>query len=123
MTVDGPEATFKAFLTQGRFMLQRARRSGRFFFYPRVAEPQTGDCDFDWVEASGDGAVYSVTVIRKKSSAEDYAVALVDLAEGPRMMATVAGVAPDAVNIGMPVRAFVGELDGTPAIIFKPAIM
>jgi uncharacterized protein len=121
MTVQGPEATYKAFLSQGRFMLQRARRSGRFFFYPRVAEPHTGDCDFDWVEASGEGAVYSVTVVRKKSRAEDYAVALVDLVEGPRMMATVEDVAPDAIKIGMPVRAFVGNLGGEPAVIFRPA--
>ena len=37
-----PEQEYFAHLAQGRFMLQRSRSSGRFFFYPRVAEPVTG---------------------------------------------------------------------------------
>ena len=86
-------------------MIQRAARSGAFVFYPRVAEPRTGVRDLDWVEASGRGTVYSTTVVRQKPPAPDYNVALIELAEGPRMMSRVDGIAPAAVKIGMAVRA------------------
>ena len=60
----------------------------------------------DWVKASGSGTVYSTTVVRRKPEAGgDYNVALIDLAEGPRMMSRVVGVEPTAVKIGMKVRA------------------
>src|SRR3546814_13784745 len=78
-----PAEQYRAFLEQGRFMLQRARGSGAYIFYPRVAEPRTGATDLDWVEASGRGLVYSVTVQRNRPPVPDASPALVGLAEGP----------------------------------------
>jgi uncharacterized protein len=116
-----PEKEFLAFLQQGKFMLQRSRSSGAFIFYPRVAEPRTGTTDLEWVEASGLGTVYSTTVIRQKPPKLDYNLALIDLAEGPRMMSRVENVAPQDVKIGMAVRAkIVGEEAG-PLVVFEPA--
>jgi uncharacterized OB-fold protein len=115
-----PEPEYLAHLAAGRFMLQRARASGKIIYYPRVAEPGTGDTDLEWVEASGDGVVYSVTVISVKPPGQNYNVALIDLAEGPRMMSRVAGVAPAAVVIGMKVKAKIIE-DGGPIVVFEPA--
>lgn len=116
----GPEAEFQDFLAAGRFMMQRCRASGRHEFYPRVAEPASGDPDLEWVEASSLGSVYSVTVVRPKPPAEPYVVALIDLAEGPRMMSTVEGIAPDAVRIGMRVKARIAHRDGQTLIVFEP---
>src|SRR3546814_18228044 len=87
------------------FMLQRARGSGAYIFYTRVAEPRTGATDLDWVEASGRGIVYSVTVQRNRPPVPDASLALVDLAAGPRMLTPIDGIAPDTVTIGMAVRA------------------
>lgn len=115
-----PDLEFAAFLAEGRFMLQRVTASGEHIFYPRVSQPGTGDAGLEWVEASGRGVVYSTTVVRNKPPAADYNVALIDLAEDVRMMARVTGIAPEAVRIGMAVRARVGEIDGTPAILFAP---
>src|SRR3546814_8794466 len=84
-----PAEQYRAFLEQGRFMLQRARGSGAYIFYPRVAEPRTGATDLDWVEASGRGIVYSVTVQRNRPPVPDASLALVDLAEGPRMLTRI----------------------------------
>lgn len=116
-----PEKEYLAFLAEGRFMLQRARGSGAYVFHPRVAVPGTGETDLEWVEASGEGIVYSTTVVRNRPPAADYNVALVDLAEGVRMMARVVGIDAGAVTIGMKVRAQVGEIDGTPAVLFVEA--
>ena len=38
-----PEEDYQRFLNEGRFMIQRARGSGKYIFYPRVTEPLTGD--------------------------------------------------------------------------------
>jgi uncharacterized OB-fold protein len=116
-----PEKEFFAHLAQGRFMLQRCRTSGRYIYYPRVAEPRTGATDLEWVEASGRGTVYSTVVIRQKSPTPSYNVALIDLAEGPRMMSRVDGVAPEAVRIGMAVRAVIKREHDQPLLVFEPA--
>lgn len=115
-----PERDFLAHLNAGRFMIQRSRSSGQHVFYPRMAEPGTGATDLEWVEASGEGKVYSTTVIRQKPPAPHYNLALIDLAEGPRMMSRVDGVAPEAVKIGMLVRARVIVENDQPLVIFEP---
>lgn len=102
-------------------MIQRSRSSGAHIFYPRVAEPRTGARDLEWVEASGAGTVYATTVVRRRPPEKDYNVALVDLAEGPRMMSRVEGVEPAAVAIGMKVRARIVEDEGRPVVVFVPA--
>jgi uncharacterized protein len=113
-----PDAQFASFLRQGRFMIQRSRSSGHHVFYPRVAEPGTGALDLEWVEASGLGTVHSTTVVRPKPPAEPYNVALIELAEGPRMMSRVEGVAPEAVRIGMQTRARIRQDPDGPYVVF-----
>jgi uncharacterized OB-fold protein len=108
-----PEQDYLRFLAESRFMIQRSRSSGRYLFYPRVAEPGSGATDLEWVEASGHGTVYATTVMRQRAPTPSYNVALIDLAEGPRMMSRVEGVAPEDVRIGMAVKARVAsEGDG-----------
>lgn len=116
-----PEKDFEAFLAEGRFMLPRSRETGRCFWFPRVAEPGTGCTDLEWVEASGEGVVYTTTAIRQKPPTPDYNLALVDLAEGPRMMSRVEGVAPDQVRIGMKVRAKIVKDGERSLVVFEPA--
>jgi uncharacterized OB-fold protein len=114
----GPEARFKAFLAEGRFMLQRSRSTGQHVFYPRIAVPGSGETDLDWVAASGNGSVYAITTNRAREGS--YNVALVDLAEGPRMMSRIEGV--ETVPIGTRVKARIVPVDGKPAIVFDVAV-
>ncbi|MFV6031027.1 bifunctional MaoC family dehydratase N-terminal/OB-fold nucleic acid binding domain-containing protein [Streptomyces sp. NPDC056264] len=77
----------------------------RFPWLPGCAD--CGSPEWDTVEASGAGTVYSYVVMHHPSfPAFDppYAVALVELAEGVRMISNVVGVPYDKVRIGMPVR-------------------
>lgn len=115
----GPEAEFQEFLAAGRFMLQHCPASGRYEFYPRVAEPASGDENLLWIEASGLGMVYSVTLVHPKPPAAPYAVALIDLAEGPRMMSTVEGIPLTDIVIGLRVKARIAERDGRHLILFE----
>jgi uncharacterized OB-fold protein len=116
-----PEEEWRAHLAEGRFMIQRSRSTGGYVFFPRVAEPGTGAQDLEWVEASGRGTVHAVTVVRKRNRDDDYNVALVDLAEGPRMMSRIEGPPADAPAIGMAVQArIVPDADGH-VVVFAPA--
>ncbi|MEV5531668.1 bifunctional MaoC family dehydratase N-terminal/OB-fold nucleic acid binding domain-containing protein [Streptomyces prunicolor] len=66
-----------------------------------------GGLDWDTVEASGEGTVYSYVVMHHPSfPAFDppYAVGLIELAEGVRIVSNVVGVPYDKVRIGLPVR-------------------
>jgi uncharacterized OB-fold protein len=114
---DGPQAQYLTHLQAGRFMIQRSRSTGRYTFYPRIAIPGTGETDLEWVEASGAGTVYAITVNRSRDGA--YNIALIDLDEGPRMMSRVEGI--ETVPIGTRVRARVAQSGDEPAIVFDVA--
>lgn len=116
-----PETDYLNHLAKGKFMLLRSKDSGKCFFYPRIMEPGTGSTDLEWVEASGAGTVYSTTVVRQKPPTPDYNVALIDLAEGPRMFGRVDGPSPDKVHIGMAVKARVITENDKPLVVFVPA--
>ncbi|KIZ19288.1 hypothetical protein SNA_01805 [Streptomyces natalensis ATCC 27448] len=90
-----------------RLLIQRCVGCGalRFPWLPgcnACASPE-----WDTVEASGEGTVYSYVVLHHPpfpAFDPPYAVALVELAEGVRMVSNVVGVPYDEVRIGMPVR-------------------
>lgn len=112
----GPSATWQAALGEGRILLQRDPASGALCFPPRPIPTAA-----EWVEASGRGTIYSVTSIARKPPAANHHVALVDLAEGVRMMAALdlpEGVVP---TIGMAVVAVIGEHEGGHRVTFCPA--
>jgi uncharacterized protein len=102
----GPQKHYFAALAQGQFVLQRCGDCERHVFYPRVACPYCGSAALRWVKPAGTGTVYSLTTVRRaQDEGGDYNISLVDLDEGVRMMSRVEGVEPDAVRIGMRVRA------------------
>ena len=114
----GPEAEYRAFLNEGRFMIQRSRATGRHVFYPRVAAPGTGEQDLEWVQASGNATIYAITVNRGRDAT--YNLALVDLEEGPRMMTRIDGV--ETAPIGTQVHARIIQENGAPLVVFTPLV-
>lgn len=110
----GPEAQYRAFLQEGRFMIQRSRSTGQYVFYPRVVAPGTGASDLEWVAASGLGRIYSITVNRARTG--NYNIALVELDEGPRLMSRIEGV--ETAPLGTRVKARIADLDGELAVVF-----
>jgi uncharacterized OB-fold protein len=77
------------------------------------------------VTASGRGTIYSYVVNHyPQVPAFDYplVVALVELEEGTRLVANVAGITPDQVAIGMPVVAGFEDFDDELTLpVFRPA--
>jgi hypothetical protein len=85
-------APFVRGLRERRFMLQVDKATGRAQFYPR---PQSlyGAAGVEWKEASGRGRIFALTNSRVApphlKEQVPYALALVVLAEGPRLLARV----------------------------------
>ncbi|GAB5413955.1 MAG: OB-fold domain-containing protein [Congregibacter sp.] len=91
----------------GRLLIQRCGDCGHYQFYPRIVCTRCSSEHVDWVEASGDAVIASFTVVRhavSKAYEAPYVVALVDLAEGPRLMTNIIHSDFEALRIGMPVR-------------------
>lgn len=118
--ITGPQKEFFDALKNGVFRIQRCTACTRHVFYPRVLCPHCGSLELAWVDASGDGTVYSTTVVHRKADAGgDINVSLVELSENVRMMSRVEGTAPDAVRIGMPVKAAIITENDQPLIVFR----
>jgi len=93
----------------GQLSYQRCAACGRVQFYPRVLCAACGGRALDWERSAGLGRVHAVTVVYRAPSPAfradvPYAIALVDLDEGFRMMANVVGCDPETVAIGDRVR-------------------
>jgi hypothetical protein len=76
--------------------------------------PVCHSLEWDSVEASGRGCVYSFVVAHHPPIPPfEYpnVVALVELAEGTRIVSNLRGVELDEVEVGMPVRAEFVELE------------
>jgi hypothetical protein len=79
-----------------RLMIRRCAACGRMHFLPRYLCPACWSSDLEWIESCGRGTVHSFTIIRRAplpafTDRVPYVVALIDLEEGPRMMANILG--------------------------------
>jgi uncharacterized OB-fold protein len=100
---------FAVHLKDGRLMGSACRSCGYRTFPPRADCPECLADEFDYVELSGRGTIYTFTTIAAAPTGfEDaipYTVAVVDLEEGGRLLAWVGDTIPTAeVAIGMPVQ-------------------
>ena len=89
----------------GELRLQRCLRCERFRYFPRVLCPYCHSDQAAWERLSGRGVIYSYTVSRRPArpvfaDRVPYVVALIDLAEGPRMMSNIVDAKPEEVRIG-----------------------
>ena len=91
----------------GRFVLQYCSACSVFTHFPADACRRCGDAShLEWREVSGAGRVYTFTVVHRAAVPgfhPPYAIAWIDLDEGPRVFGGVLDCAPDGVRIGMPV--------------------
>lgn len=88
-----------------RLVIRKCMACGELHFMPRHLCPICWSDRLEWVDAKGSGSVYSFTIVRRASDPAfaalvPYAVALVDLDEGPRMMANIVGTDALDVKIG-----------------------
>ena len=119
--MQGIQARHQQALDQGRFLIQHCGACGRHVYFPRAVCPHCGADEPALVSPAGTGTVAAVTTIgRKPDAGGNYHVCLVDLDEGVRLLSRVEGLAPDAVAIGLRVRARVQVSEGKGLVVFDP---
>ncbi len=92
----------------GKLVAQFCARCNSYQHYPK---PVCGRCwgsDLEWRVLAGTGKVYTFTIVHRGPSKEfsdtPYAVGLVDLDEGVRMMGGLSAPVLEELHIGDPVR-------------------
>lgn len=89
----------------GVLKLQQCASCGTNRFYPRHTCPKCGSSSVKWIQAVGNGKIYSLTSVHRGPSAafkerQPYIVALIDLPEGVRMMSNIVGDDAKEAKIG-----------------------
>jgi uncharacterized OB-fold protein len=97
--------TFWSEARAARLTIPRCLDCGRHHFYPRALCPHCHSDRLEWSQVSGRGTIHSYTIVRRAPGpafAADvpYAVVLIDLAEGPRMLSNLVGAKVDTIRIG-----------------------
>lgn len=113
----GPETLWREALLNRRFLIQHCDACDHVQFPPVACCRACGKTFPPLIPTEGSGTVYSTTTVRARSG--EYDVSIIKLKEGPHMMSRVEGLAPDAVRIGMEVRAEITGED-EPVVIFRP---
>ena len=111
----------------GKLLIKHCNACGEHHFYPRPFCPKCWSDDVEWVEASGRATLYSWSVVHRNDlppfgDRVPYVAAVVDLAEGPRMMTNVVECEFDALTMGMDVEAVFHPTSNEVTIVqFRPA--
>lgn len=109
----------------GELRLQRCDRCAHVYFPPRPFCPACACRSVSVFVASGRARLESYVINHRPHPAwnEPYAIALVALAEGPRMMTNVVGCpqTPEALELDMPLEVTFEALDDEISLpLFKP---
>ena len=84
------------------------KKSGKTYFPPRQIDPETGDTEFEIVNLPDTGKIVTYTVIRiapaQWGDLQPYALAIVELTDGTRVMAQMTDCNVEKVKIGMEIR-------------------
>lgn len=111
----------------GDLRIQRCLDCGKPYFYPRPVCPACSSLNVEWFTASGDATLYSYVINHRPAPGFEheapYAIAVVQLAEGPRMMTNIVGVpnTPEHLVLDMPLRVTFQVRGDQRVPLFTPA--
>ena len=105
--------------------IQSCPECGMLVHPPRPACANCGSLERSYVVASGKGRVYSHVTMHKPLAppyAEPYAVVVVELDEGTRLVTQLVGIEHDEIVVDLPVRLALVEVEpGLTLPLFRPA--
>ncbi len=99
---------------------------GAIVFYPRQHCTSCLGSNLTWQAASGEGTIYTFSIVRQSyhpffRTQVPYAVAWIDLVEGPRILSNITGVAdPGTLQIGQRVRVVWETYEELSVPLFAP---
>jgi uncharacterized OB-fold protein len=116
--VDAQLAPFFAAAKEGRLVVQRCSQCGAYRFPPRELCSGCLSTASTWVEVAGRGEIFSYNVMHQVyhpafAAEVPYAVVVVKLAEGPKMISNLVDCPVDEIRIGMPVEVVFEPLSDT----------
>ena len=106
---------------------QRCDDCGAIIFYPRQHCTACLSSNLTWLPASGHGTIYTYSIVRQSyhpffRGLVPYAVAWIDLDEGPRMLSNITGVEdPATLAVGQRVVVDWEEHEELSIPLFRPA--
>lgn len=108
-TPDGDTAGFWAGMRDGRLLLQHCAKCGNVQYYQQQLCRRCGSEELAYKAASGAGKIHSFSVVYRAPGPAfkdevPYAVLLVELAEGPRMISSYTGGPAEEVTFDMNVQ-------------------
>lgn len=98
----------------GKLMVQRCQACQHYQFPPHAACQKCQSYEVLPTEVSGRGEIYSFVIThypQVPSFEYPLPVALIELAEGPRLISNIVGIDPEAIQIGLPVEVIFVECD------------
>ena len=106
--LEGHAGDFYGFCKRGELRFQRCTDCSAWRHVPREMCPECGSWDWAWAPSTGRGKIFSWTVVARAlhpAFRDDtpYAPVIVEMDEGVRLLTQVTDVAPDALEIDMPV--------------------
>ena len=111
---------------QGELRLQRCDACSHTYFPPRPFCPKCAGRKVSWYASSGRGHLYSYVIHHRPAPGftAPYSIAVVQLAEGPRVMTNIINCpqTPEALVLDMPVKVVFTQLSDTITLPhFEPA--
>ena len=90
---------------EGKLLLQRCPDTGKAYFPPRPFSPYTGNRNVEVFQASGRATLHSYVIHHRAvpGFTAPYAIAVVELEEGPRMMTNIIDCPPAECFVDMTV--------------------
>jgi uncharacterized OB-fold protein len=110
----------------GELRLQRCRDCAKVYFPPRPFCPACASRNVAVFAASGKATLYSYLIHHRAvpGFTPPYAIAVVQLAEGPRLMTSIIGCpqTPEALQLDMPLQVAFQKLDDKITLpVFQPS--
>ena len=108
---------FWAAAREHKLKLQKCGACGKFWFPPSRLCTHCLSADHDWAEVAGTGRVFSFVIYRRLyhkgwDGELPYVVAVIALDEGPRILSTLTGIAPEDVKCDMAVKVVFDDVTG-----------
>jgi uncharacterized OB-fold protein len=106
--LEGYSEDFYRFCKRGELRFQRCSDCRAWRHVPREICAECHSWNWEWVKSSGRGEVFSYTIVARAlhpafADSVPYAPTIVEMEEGVRLLTSVVDVAPDELEIGMPV--------------------
>jgi len=115
-------------VSEGELWIQRCKDCQKPYFYPRFFCPRCLGTNVEWFKTSGKGKLHTYMINHRPPPAfqaeAPYAIAIVELDEGVRMMTNIHGIenTPEKLVLDMPLRVvFEDIVEGRKVPYWVPA--